>query len=288
MKLLFSVFSVFLISVALSFSGCSSQPDYPPINYSASKDYNFGQVVWRDLVSPNPKLASQFYKDVFGWTSTQTGSSDNPYWIFKSNGKPVGGMYQMSESKKNAGGEWVPYFSVNSLNDFIAKSKTAGGNVIVKPTELPGRGIVALLTDPQNAYFAIIKSMNGDPPYMQPPENNFLWSEQWANDMNKSADYYKNILNLKSEVKKDDNRDYILMQNNDKLCVGIIQNPVENVRTHWIQYVRVNDVKATEQKAKDAGAKILIPCDSTIRNGSVTVFADPTGAPIAAQKWPNK
>ena len=78
------------------------------------------------------------------------------------------------------------------------------------------------------------------------------------------------------------------MKNNGKLSSGIITNPVENVRSHWIQYVRVSDVKGTEQKAKNAGAKILIPADSTIRNGTVAVFVDPTGAPIAIQKWPIK
>ncbi len=288
MKKLFSGVSIFIIAAAINFSGCSSQPEYPSINYSSANEYNYGQVVWRDLVTPNPKLAAQFYKDVFGWTSSQVGTDDNPYWIFKSNGKPVGGMYLMSDAKKDAGGEWVPYFSVSSLNDFIAKSKADGGNVIVKPTELSGRGSVALLTDPQNAYFAIIKSKNGDPSTTDPMEFQFLWNEQWANDMQKSADYYKSIFNSQLEEKKDDERDYILLKNNGKLSCGIITNPVENVRSHWIQYVRVSDVKGIEKKAKDAGAKILIPADSTIRSGTVSVFVDPTGAPIAIQKWPIK
>ena len=288
MKKLFSSISIFIIAATINFPGCSSQPEYPSINYSSTKEYNYGQVVWRDLVTPNPKLAAQFYKDVFGWTSSQVGTEDNPYWIFKSSGKPVGGMYLMTDAKKDAGGEWVPYFSVSSLNDLIARSKSAGGNVIVKQTELAGRGSVALLTDPQNAYFAIIKSLNGDPSTADPMEFQFLWNEQWANDMQKSADFYKTVFNYQLEEKKDDDREYILMKNNGKLSSGIITNPVENVRSHWIQYVRVSDVKGTEQKAKNAGAKILIPADSTIRNGTVAVFVDPTGAPIAVQKWPIK
>ena len=288
MKKLFSSVSIFIIAAIINFSGCSSHPEYPSINYSSTREYNYGQVVWRDLVTPNPKLAAQFYKDVFGWTSSQVGTEDNPYWIFKSSSKPVGGMYLTSDAKKDAGGEWVPYFSVSSVSDFITRSKSAGGNVIVKQTELAGRGNVALLTDPQNAYFAIIKSLNGDPSTADPMEFQFLWNEQWANDMQKSADFYKTIFNYQLEEKKDDDREYILMKNNGKLSSGIITNPVENVRSHWIQYVRVSDVKGTEQKAKNAGAKILIPADSTIRNGTVAVFVDPTGAPIAIQKWPIK
>ena len=281
-------FAFLILAAVLFLPGCGSQPEYPSINYSSTKDYNYGQVVWRDLVTPDPKKAAQFYKEVFGWTSSQAGTDDNPYWIFKSNGKPVGGMYLMSDSKKNAGGEWIPYFSVSSLNDIITKSKTSGGNDIIKPTELSGRGSVALLTDNENAYFAIIKSANGDPATVDPLEFQFLWNELWSNDMQKSENFYKNIFNSQIENKKDDDRDYVIIKNNGKPSAGIIQNPAENVRTHWIQYVRVTDPNDIEKKIKNAGGTVLIPVDSTIRNGSVSVFADPTGAPIAIQKWPIK
>ena len=283
---LYLLFTIFALTLITNFYGCSSQPEFPSINYTSTKDYNYGQVVWRDLVTPDPKKAAQFYKDVFGWTSSQVGSEDNPYWIFKSNGKPVGGMYLMSDAKKNAGGEWVPYFSVSSLNDLINKSKAAGGNLIIKPIEQAGRGNVALLTDNESAYFAIIKSVNGDPTPAEPLEFQFLWNELWSNDMQKSADYYKSIFNSQIEEKTDDARDYLVIKNNNKSSSGIIKNPVENVRTHWIQYVRVTNPNDIEKKITDAGGKILITVDSTIRNGTVSVFADPTGAPIAIQKWP--
>ena len=287
MKYTFALLSIFICAV-ITMSGCSSQPEYPSINYSTSKTYDAGQVVWRDLVTPDPKGAAEFYKNVFGWTSAQVGTDENQYWIFKSSGKPVAGMYLMSDAKKDAGGEWVPYFSVSSLNDFINKSKSAGGNVIVKPTELAGRGSVALLTDPQNAYFAIIKSVNGDPVNTEAMEFQFLWNELWSNDMSKSSDYYRTIFNSQLEEKKDDARPYVVIKNNGKPSSGIIKNPVENARTNWVQYVRVTDVKSIEQKVKDAGGRVIIPSDPEIRKGTVSVFLDPSGAPLGIQKWPIK
>ncbi len=281
-----SLISIFFISAALFISGCSSELQYPSINYSSSREYNNGQVVWRDLVSPDPNLSSEFYKKVFGWTVKQVGTDDQPYWIFRNNGKPVAGMYKMSNSRKNAGGEWLPYFSVSSPEDFVSRSRTAGGNIILKPFELSGRGKVALLSDPENAYFAIIRSSNGDPSQSEPADNEFLWNELWSNDIVRSADYYKNIFSSQIEETNDDARPYIILKNNGKKSSGIIKNPVENVRDHWIQYVRVSDVKATEQKAKDAGARIIIPADTSIRNGTVSVMIDPAGAPLAIQKWP--
>lgn len=281
-----SVISIFIFAAVLYLTGCGSEIKFPSVNYSSSNEYHPGQVVWRDLVTPNPKLAAEFYNKVFGWTSKQAGTDDQPYWIFKSNGKPVAGMYKMSDAKKNAGGEWIPYFSVNSLEDFISKSKAAGGNLVIQLNELPGRGKVALLSDPQNAYFAIIRSSNGDPAFSDPPDYEFLWNELWSNDIIKSSEYYKTIFNSQIEDRKDDARPYIILKNNGKPSSGIIKNPAEKIRDHWIQYIRVSDVTGTEQKAKDAGAKIIIPADTSIRNGTVSVIIDPTGAPVALQKWP--
>lgn len=278
--------AVFVIALSITIHGCSSQPEYPSINYSSEKSYDYGQIVWRDLISPDPEISAKFYQNVFGWSTKKTGTEEEPYWLFSLNGKPVAGMYKMRESSKNAGGEWLSYFSVNSPGDIINKSKSNGGNLVLKQTDIPGRGKVALISDPQGAYFAMIKSYNGDPLINRTTEFNFLWSELWSNDMAKSEDFYKTIFNSQIKNQKDDERDYIVMINNNKPAFGIIKNPVENIRSHFIQYILVNDVKGIEKKAKDAGAKIIIPSDSTIRNGTVSVFADPAGAPIAIQKWP--
>lgn len=283
-KLLWKSFS-FIFIVIFFLSGCSSHLEFPSVNNSASSSYTYGQVVWRDLVTPNPKEAADFYKKVFGWTSSQIGTDDQQYWIFKSNGKPVAGMFFMANPKNNAGGEWIPYYSVNSVEDIANKCKSSGGKIAISPKIMEGRGKAALLSDPQGALFAVIKSDNGDPDRSVVLDYDFLWSELWSNDMSKSSEFYKSLFNSQIETKKDDNRDYTIILNSNKPSSGIIQNPVEKIKDYWIQYLRVSDVAGIEKKAKEAGANILIPVDSTIRNGSVCIFLDPTGAPIAVQKW---
>lgn len=285
MRKVISITTMFVTIVTIFLSGCSSQLEFPSINNTASSSYTYGQVVWRDLVTPNPKEAADFYKKVFGWTSTQVGTDDQQYWIFKSNGKPVGGMFLMANPKNNAGGEWIPYYSVNSVDDIANKCKSSGGKIAISPKVMEGRGKAALLSDPQDALFAVIKSDNGDPDRSVILDNDFLWSELWSNDMTKSTEFYKNLFNAQIDSRKDDERTYTIILNNNKPSSGIIQNPAEKIKEYWVQYVKVSDVAAIEQKAKDAGAKILIASDSTIRNGTVSIFLDPTGAPIAIQKW---
>ncbi|HMS65610.1 MAG TPA: VOC family protein [Ignavibacteria bacterium] len=285
MKKSYSFITISIFTFMLLVSGCGSQLEYPSINNSGTKSYNYGQVVWRDLVTPDPKLAADFYKKVFGWTSIQVGTEDQQYWIFKNNGKPVGGMFLMSDKKKDVGGEWIQYYSVNSVEDIANKCKTDGGTIAIKPFEMPGRGNVALISDPQKALFAVIKSSNGDPSTQTIPDNEFLWSELWSNDTDNSESFYKKIFNSTIVNKKDDERSYIVLENNGKPSSGIIKNPAEKIKTNWVQYIRVSNVSSVEQKAKDAGGRIIIPSDSSIRNGTVCVIVDPTGAPFAIQKW---
>ena len=55
-----SVISIFILAAAIYLSGCSSEIKFPSVNYSSSNEYHAGQVVWRDLVTPDPKLAAEF------------------------------------------------------------------------------------------------------------------------------------------------------------------------------------------------------------------------------------
>ncbi|MBV6479323.1 MAG: putative glyoxylase CFP32 [Ignavibacteria bacterium] len=276
-----------LLSAVIYLTGCSVKPvEFPSVNYSANKTHTPGQIVWRDLISPDPAKSIEFYSNVFGWTAVKSGSDEDPYWLFKLNGKPIAGMVQMKEERKRSGGEWVQYYSLNTQEDFYTRAKSLGASQIFKPLQIPGRGKVSLYTDPDGAYFALINSSNGDPEFTEPSDFQFLWSELWSNNTDKSSEFYKNAFNFQLEEKKDDTRNYIVLKNNDKLVSGIIKNPAENVRNHWLQYIRVSDVKSIEQKAISAGAKVIIPSDPKIRKGTVSVFIDPTGAPVGIQKWP--
>jgi len=282
----YALLAVCFAAMTFAAYGCSSSMKYPAVSDTQTRTYNPGQIVWRDLITPDPKKAADFYKKVFGWTSENTGSESDPYWIFKSNGKRVGGMIEMPDAKSNAGGEWISYVSVASVEQAASKTRTAGGSVLRDPVEMEGRGMVALLSDPQKAVFAVIKSNGGDPTVKEANNNEWLWSELWANNPETSGQFYGNLLGAKIDEKTIDERTYRIIDKDSRRCAGIIQHPVEDKRSHWLQYIRVSDIKTTLQNAKDEGATVLIEPDEKIRKGSVAVLLDPTGAPFAIQLWP--
>ncbi len=268
-------------------SGCSSSVKYPSVTEKSTMTYNPGMVVWRDLITPDPKKASDFYRKAFGWTVEKTGTEEQPYWIFRNNGKKVAGMFEMTGAKPDAGGEWISYVSVPNVENVAKKNSAAGGTVVKGPVEMEGRGMAALLSDPQRAVFAVIRSEGGDPQANKEAlVNEWLWSELWANDPAGAGDFYSNLLAAQIEQKQVDSITYRVVNKDNRRCSGIIQSPAIDARSYWVQYIKVSDIDAALKKAEDAGAKVLIRPNEKIRKGSVAVLMDPTGAPFAIQLWP--
>ena len=69
---------------------------------------------------------------------------------------------------------------------------------------------------------------------------------------------------------------------------GLLQLPpqFEGVQPHWLPYVRVEDPAALAAKALSLGGKVVIEPRADIRNGTLAIVVDPTGAALALQKWP--
>lgn len=275
----------FLFVLTVMFS-CSGQQKYPSITETPTRNYHHGNVVWRELASPDPDKSAEFYKRVFGWTFTKSAGNERPYWVIKNNGKSIGGMFELGEKYKNAGAEWVCSISVPSVRDAVNTMKQNGGMAVVGPMDLEGRGNLALVNDPQKAQLIVLNSVSGDPEINRSIKNQWLWSELWSNNLDESERFYKSFLNAETERKKDDDREYVVVKMNGEPCMGIIKNPAENVRSHFVQYILVDDVNSVFEKAKSNGAKVLIAPSPEIRKGTVAVLIDPTGAPFAIQKWP--
>ena len=59
----------------------------------------------------------------------------------------------------------------------------------------------------------------------------------------------------------------------------------EDVRAHWLPYVRVADPKPLADRVDDLGGFVLLPPLDEIRQGTVAIVIDPSGAAVALQQW---
>ena len=78
---------------------------------------------------------------------------------------------------------------------------------------------------------------------------------------------------------------YYLLQT-DRPRAGLFLSPWTRETSAWLPYVRVADPAAMAAAAEELGATIAVAPRAAVRNGSLAIIVDPTGAPLALQKFP--
>ncbi|WP_346771945.1 VOC family protein [Streptomyces sp. JH14] len=114
-----------------------------------------GSLGWVEPVTREAAPALAFYPAVFGWTVTA--SNTYPQWGV--NGTAFGGMPASDEMlPPEAPPNWLPYFAVADVDTTAATAQSAGGEMIMPPTTLPGGRQIAVVRDPQGAVFGIYRA----------------------------------------------------------------------------------------------------------------------------------
>jgi hypothetical protein len=115
-----------------------------------------GHFGWHELYAGDLDRDFAFYSKLFGWTKAGTHDMGEmgPYLMFAAGKDPIGGM--MKKPKEVPHPFWLYYINVASIDEAIAKTKAAGGQIILGPVEVPGGSWIAQATDPQGAMFAMV------------------------------------------------------------------------------------------------------------------------------------
>ncbi len=114
-------------------------------------------VCWNELATRDAEAAGAFYSELFGWRRESLQTGGGPYTMFLSGDRRAAGMMQMTDDWGEAPPHWMLYFSVVDCDASAARAAELGGEVCVPPTEIPPGGRFSVLSDPQGAYFSIIR-----------------------------------------------------------------------------------------------------------------------------------
>jgi uncharacterized protein len=115
-----------------------------------------GSLAWMQLNTPDPAATEPFYKSVFGWDHrTDAMDQGGDYYTWLLGDTRIGGGMPMPANFGPA--HWLLYFGSADVDADALKSVKLGGKTMVPPTDIPGVGRFSVLTDPQGAYFALVK-----------------------------------------------------------------------------------------------------------------------------------
>jgi predicted enzyme related to lactoylglutathione lyase len=112
-----------------------------------------GALTWNQLHTSDKDGALAFYGAVFGWTLGDWGGMP----VINLGDRGIGGIMDMPPGTPDeVPAFWMTIFAVDDAAAAAAKAGELGGSVVVPPSEVPGVGRFAILTDPQGVYFGVI------------------------------------------------------------------------------------------------------------------------------------
>lgn len=114
-----------------------------------------GEFSWHELGTTDPAGALRFYGSMFGWEKMDEVDmgAEGKYLIYGLGGHMLGGIFPKPAQAPVS--YWLPYARVASADTAATAAAAAGGTVILPPMEVPGGDRIAVMTDPQGAFFAV-------------------------------------------------------------------------------------------------------------------------------------
>jgi predicted enzyme related to lactoylglutathione lyase len=117
-----------------------------------------GQFSWNELATTDPAGATQFYTQLFGWTSQEWPMPEFTYTVVRSGGSETGqgGIMPIPPTAKGMPPAWISYVTVDNVDTTAKLAEKLGGKIMAPPRDIPEVGRFAVLQDPQGASIAII------------------------------------------------------------------------------------------------------------------------------------
>ena len=268
-------------------AACSSVPTTLPAGMSFSDEPLPGKVIWNDLITEDLPAAKRFYGGLFGWTFEDTRARNGAdYAIARDGDVFVAGLlaFPPPEDGTNVT-RWLPYMSVEDVDDALERGVAGGAGIAADAQDVP-LGRVAAIIDPEGAVIGIAQSKVGDPDdtTTRPAPGRIVWTELLSGDPAAAAKFYGVLAGLEASVEERRGGTYTMLVGDGVNRAGILALPDEQMDPEWLTYIGVADPAATAARVEALGGQVLVAPDPDLREGTMAIITDPTGALLVLQK----
>ena len=246
--------------------------------------YTPGTFSWTDLNTTDPEGAKAFYSGLFRWETEDLPVGDGQtYTMAKIGGKNVAAISGQQQQQRDAGvpPAWNNYITVQSADETAKRATELGATVHAPPFDVMDVGRMAVIQDPQGAWFLIWEPKTNIGASLVNGPGAMSWNELATPDMDGSAKFYGELFDWTTMPIEGTGMPYMTIQNQDGHGNGGIR-PVMPPGTppHWLVYFGTDDIDATMRRATElGGTQIVAPMD--IGMGKIAVVQDPQGAYFA-------
>ena len=246
------------------------------------------RFVWYELMTSDAPAALDFYKQVVGWNSQDSGMPGGVYTLMMVGDAQVAGVMQTPDELKAVGApsEWSGYIAVDDVDAMAARVLAAGGKVLRPPEDIPGDiGRFAVVADPQNAAFVLFKPSRNDPPAMPPAEapGTVGWHELRATDGAAVFDFYATLFGWKKGEGLDMGPmgTYQLFEIDGVPSGAVMTKEPDAPMPGWRYYFRVDAIDAAVERVRRLGGAVTMGPSEVPGGLWVAQARDPQGAVFA-------
>ncbi|MBM3603875.1 MAG: VOC family protein [Alphaproteobacteria bacterium] len=247
-----------------------------------------GKPAWFELTTAPGQLAAAgtFYGKVLGWDLADAGMPGMTYHLASHGGDMVAGMMEATTQMPPG---WLIHFDVDDVDAATALVTGRGGKVLHPPTDIPGTGRFAVVSDPQGAAFGLLQPTPMDP---QPPagsgawnqrkEGHGNWTELMSTDPDAALDFYAKLLGwtLSQTMDMGDQGTYRIFAWNGTQ-IGGIMGLGHAPQSRWLPYFGVNGVAAAVDRVTGSGGTLIHGPQEVPGPAFVAALRDPQGADFA-------
>lgn len=255
-----------------------------------------GNPCWYELGTDDLAKAGEFYARILGWNVADAGMEGVEYHLARMGDMMVAGITTNAGQEGAPPPNWLIYFAVDDCDKAATDIKAGGGQVYIAPTDIPGTGRFAIVTDPQGAVFGILqpdmsqmsaadiaRAKAGEGAFDQRKAGHGNWNELMSPDPEAAYTFYSGLFGWTKGQPMDmgDLGTYQLIRHEGK-DIGAIYPQGNSPVPAWMPYFGVDgSVAAKIDTITAAGGQVHFGPEEVPGPAYIAIGADPQGASFA-------
>lgn len=244
--------------------------------------YAPGTFCWVELSTPGQQGAKRFYASLFGWEADDRPVGEGSHYSMqKKDGRMVAAIAEQPQQQRDAGTPplWNSYVWVESADRTAARAAELGGTVHAGPFDVMQAGRMAVIQDPQGAFFMLWEPREHRGAELVNEPGALVWNELSTSDVEGAADFYSSLFGWTVAPFQSGPDAYLGIKNGEANNGGVrpLQGPMP---PNWLVYFGVEDLDAALARVTELGGGQMVgPID--IQIARIAVVHDPQGAVFA-------
>ena len=254
--------------------------------------YANGFPGWIDLASADMDAAAAFYSALFGWEVVDASPSpDMRYAMLRLDGQLVAGLGP--QMQPGVPPTWTVYVMVGDVDEIVAATPDAGGQVLVPPMDVMTSGRMAVVSDPSGAVIGLWQPQDHQGADVFNVVGTFSWCELQSRDIAAALPFYEELFGWRWEQSSVDESPYLVghldakaagqgeaAEGVDTSVAGAMAMPPgvpDAVPSMWGVYFTVADLDATVARAVELGGSVVVEPMDMGDMGRWAMLADSAG-----------